>query len=267
MTADQSNESGEAKSRQELRQRGAEVLSQLGHGTAPPRPRPLYLASVGGMQHYTSDALWGSVWSRPDLTMRIRVLVTVSILASLQRMAQLRTYLNSALNVGVDVTEVREALIQCAAFAGFPTTVNALELLREVLEGRGLPIDTAEVTEVELDELDGRGLKLQQQLFGAASAVEVAGAQQVLALIERRFVFGEIFHRPGLDLLSRAICALASTVALRMPEEERAWIGACLRVGIEPATVGGIVVQSAYYVGFPAAREAMRIANEVLPAD
>jgi 4-carboxymuconolactone decarboxylase len=264
MTADQTNTPGEATTRQELRLRGAEVLSQLGHGTTPPRSRPLYLASIGGMQHYTSEALWGSVWSRSDLTMRLRVLVTVSILASLQRLAQLRTYLNSALNVGLDAAEVREALIQCAAFAGFPTTVNALELLREVLEGRGLPVETDEVAEVDLDELDDRGLRLQQQLFGSASAAEVVGPRQVFALIERRFVFGEIFHRPGLDLPSRAACALASTVALRMPEEERAWTGACLRVGMEPATIGGIVVQSAYYVGFPAAREAMRIAYEVM---
>jgi 3-oxoadipate enol-lactonase / 4-carboxymuconolactone decarboxylase len=136
--------------------------------------------------------------------------------------------------------------------------------LREVLEGRGLPVETDEVAEVDLDELDDRGLRLQQQLFGSASAAEVVGPRQVFALIERRFVFGEIFHRPGLDLPSRAACALASTVALRMPEEERAWTGACLRVGMEPATIGGIVVQSAYYVGFPAAREAMRIAYEVM---
>jgi hypothetical protein len=57
----------------------------------------------------------------------------------------------------------------------FPTTVNAVELFREVLEGRGLPVETAEVAEVELD---ARGSQLQQQLFGPASGAVVVGARQ-----------------------------------------------------------------------------------------
>ena len=264
------------QTRQELRRRGAEVLAVLGHGTTPPRPRPLYLSSVAGMQHFTTDALWGSVWSRPGLTMRLRVLVTLSILASLQRLSQLRTYLNSALNIGLDPVEVRETLIQCSAFAGFPVTVNALESLREVLEARGTSVEADEVIEVSLDELDERGARLQAQLFGAAGLSGAAGLAEVAGLsgvtgdtgdalgrLERDFVFGELLHRPGLDLPTRASCALASVVALRLPEEERAWVAGCLRVGVDAEAVGEIVLHTAYYAGFPAAREAMQIVNEV----
>jgi 4-carboxymuconolactone decarboxylase len=270
MTGDLS-ETGEEGTRQELRRRGAEVLALMRHGTTPPRARPLYLASVEGMEHYTSEALWGSIWSRPGLSIRLRVLVTLSILSSLQRLPQLRTYLNSALNVPLDAVEVRETLIQCSAFAGFPATVNALELLREVLEGRGTSVERNEVNEVDLDELGTRGLSLQGQLFGSTDAdVSRHGiaseADQALVRIERQFVFGELLHRPGLDLPARAACALASVVALRMPEEQRAWAAGCRRVGVGPAAIGEIVLQSAYYVGFPAARNAMQIVHEVVAA-
>ena len=62
--------------------------------------------------------------------------VTLAVLTSLQRLAQLRTYLNSALNIGIGIRQIEEVLVQCSAAAGFPATVNALELLRDVLEGR-----------------------------------------------------------------------------------------------------------------------------------
>jgi len=256
------------QSRDELRRQGAEVLSRLGHGTNPPRTRPLYLASVEGMEHYTGEALWGSVWARPGLTLRLRVLLTVSTLATLQRTPQLRTYLNSALNAGLDPVEVREALIQCSVFAGFPVTVNALELFREVIEARGTSVESGEYTEVDFDELAARGGGLQQRLFGDDSTTpgpDRLEAWDVLDGLERAFVFGELFHRPGLDLPTRAVCALASVVALRLPDQQRAWVGGCLHAGIDPEAIGEVVLQSAYYAGFPAAGAAMRIVHEVLP--
>jgi 4-carboxymuconolactone decarboxylase len=202
------------------------------------------------------------------------------MLSSLQRLPQLRTYLNSALNTGIDPGEVRETLIQCAPFAGFPATVNALELFREVLDGRQASVDETDVVEVELAELDSRGAELQALLFGdtlpfghtsadraADGTVHEAGqVAQTLARIERQFVFGELFHRPGLDLQARAVCALASVVALRMPEEQRGWAAGCLRVGIEPAALAEIALQSAYYAGFPSAKHALQIVNEVIAA-
>jgi 4-carboxymuconolactone decarboxylase len=276
MSTHQQSDTGEAMTRQELRRRGAEVVATLKHGTTPPRARALYLASVEGMEHYTSEALWATVWSRPALSLRLRVLLTLSILSSLQRLSQLRTYLNSALNIGLDAVEVRETLIQCSAFAGFPTTVNSLELFREVLEARGIEVGKQGVIEVEVEELDRRGAGLQSQLLGSAGSGSdadaegkgegegpVAQSEEALARIERLFVFGELLQRPGLDLQSRAACALVSVMALRMIEEERRWVGACLRVGLTPAELGEIVLQSAYYVGFPAAREAMEIVHEM----
>ena len=73
--------------------------------------------------------------------------------------------------------------------------------------------------------------------------------------------------RPGLDLAARAMCALASVIALRCPDEQRAWAEGCLRVGVEPASIKEIVLQSAYYAGFPAARTARDAIGGVIDAD
>jgi 4-carboxymuconolactone decarboxylase len=255
--------------REELRRKGAAVLRRLAHGTTPARPKPLYLSSVEGMEHYTTEALWGSVWTRTELDLRLRMLVTLSVLSCLQRLAQLRTYLNSAFNIGLEAVEVREVLIQSSVFAGFPATVNSLELLREVLEIRGLEVAPTAVSEADIASLDRRGAELQRRLFGeptrGAQTRETLGdAAHTLRTLERRFVFGELLHRPGLSLADRAACALGAAVAAALPDEQRAWADGCRRAGLTPAAVEEIVLHAAYYVGFPQATAAMRAVNAAL---
>jgi 4-carboxymuconolactone decarboxylase len=245
------------------------VLRRLAHGTTPPRPRPLHLSSVEGMEHYTTEALWGSVWVRPGLDLRLRMLVTLSVLSCLQRLPQLRTYLNSALNLGLEVVEVREVLIQSSVFAGFPATVNSLELLGEILEARGLEVARTGMAEADLESLDRLGSQLQQRLFGDLAPgtpipESLGDAAHTLATLERRFVFGELLRRPGLPLADRAACALASAVAAALPDQQRAWARGCDRVGLTSDAVEEIVLHAAYYVGFPQATAAIRVVHGAL---
>jgi 4-carboxymuconolactone decarboxylase len=258
-------------SREELRRRGAEVIEHLQHGTNPPRARPLYLASIPGMDHYNGEALWGGVWARPGLDLRLRMVVTLSILSCLQRLPQLRTYLNSALTIGLDPREIREILIQCSVYAGFPTTVNSLELLREVLERRNIEVPPTDVLEVSLDELEDRGRTLWEHLLGGTEPDDAVDAANLLAPdlrhIEIQYVFGEMYHRPGLDLKTRAICAIASLVALRFEDHLGAWLRGGLRAGLSRDELVETLMHSAYYAGFPAATDALVVASRVLAAE
>jgi 4-carboxymuconolactone decarboxylase len=253
---------------------------------------------VLGLGHYTSEALWGSVWARDGLDIETRTLLTLAVLTSLQRLAQLRTYLNSALNIGIGIRQIEEVLVQCSASAGFPVTVNALELLRDVLEGRepdGPPSGPTAPAGVEVagtqagglaapsgdvavggaaataDELDGRGEELQRRLFGGhgpASEGENRGTSpaEVLSRIETRYVFGDLLVRPGLSLEVRVGCMVASLVALRDLAELARWLEAGLRVGLSEEWLGESILHVAYYAGFPAARAAMAVAAPVFEA-
>lgn len=216
------------------------------------------------MEHYTNEALWGSIWARRGLDLRVRLMVTLSVLTCLQRLPQLRTYLNSSLNAGLLPGEVQEVLIQCSAFGGFPVIVNALELYRDVLEARGTTATTTAPPEAGLEELDARGSQLWERLFGEPdSAGPDDEAAAVLDCIERRFVLGEIFQRPGLELAERALCAFASVIALGAAEAQRSWARACLRIGVGAQVLEEVVLQVAHYAGFPAARTAVRVLREV----
>jgi 4-carboxymuconolactone decarboxylase len=247
-----------ADSRDALRSLGDDVLAGLRHGTYPPRPRALYQSDVPGLGSYTTEALWGSVWGRPGLSRRDRLLATMAVMVAVARLQQLRTYFNSALNVGVDPVELHEIAIQCSVHAGFPVTVNALELLRDVLEARSDTVVLPDVPAVPIDELDLRGRALHLELFGSVPSVDDSGsAASALTTVELRFAFGEILSRPGLDLRARVIVAIAANVALRDAPEVARWMGAGLRVGLSKVELDEVLLQCAHYVGLAPTQRAL----------
>jgi 4-carboxymuconolactone decarboxylase len=247
------------ETRQTLRTHGQDVLTRLQHGTHPPRPRPLYQSGLPGLGHYTTEALWGSVWARPVLDLRDRMLATTAVMIAIGRLQQLRTYFNSALNVDVDPVELHEVAIQCSVHAGFPVTVNALELLRDVLEARGETVELPDVPEVPIEELDRRGRLLHEELFGAVPELSGHGsAGTTLTTVELRYAFGEILSRPGLDRRGRVIVALGANLALRDEPEVARWRHAAVRVGLSEVETDEVVLQCAHYVGLAPARRALQ---------
>ena len=97
--------------REELRRKGDEIRARLQHGTYPGRERPRATASIPGLRNYTGESIFGAVWARPGLDIRYRMLATLSVLTSLQRLSQFQTYVHSALNMGLGAEEIQEVPI------------------------------------------------------------------------------------------------------------------------------------------------------------
>jgi 4-carboxymuconolactone decarboxylase len=240
--------------RETLRRLGHEILDHLRHGTEPPRPRPLYQSTVEGLGEYTSEALWGSVWARPVLDVRERLLATIAVLVATPSPAQLRTYLNSALNTGLDPAVLHEVAIQCSVHAGYPKLVNAMELLREVLEARGITPRLPAIEEVPSEELERRGLALWEQLFGDPPGPSERSAARALRDVQVRYAFGELLARPGLDLRERVIVAVGASLAVRDEHDATRWLGAGRRIGMSAEECDEVVLQCALYCGLPPAQ-------------
>ncbi len=77
----------------------------------------------------------GRIWTRGGIDLKTRSLCSIGILAAMGRNNALKLNLQMALRNGCSVEEICEALFQVAAYAGFPAAWDALEMLREVLEG------------------------------------------------------------------------------------------------------------------------------------
>ena len=254
-------------SREEIRRKGNEIRERLQHGSYPPRERPRAVASVPGLRNFTGESIFGSVWSRPGLDIRYRMLATLSVLTSLQRLSQFQTYVHSALNMGMSAEEIQEVPIHCSLYAGFPSTVNSLEVMHEAFAERGIEPPQPEVQEVSLEEMEQRGRELREQLMGTVDRGGYANAVTDLAPDMRtltfQFGFGEIFFRPGLDLKSRVVCSTAALTALRADAQLRNFLQAGPRVGFSKEEMVEVLMQTGGYAGFPAALSAISIASQV----
>jgi 4-carboxymuconolactone decarboxylase len=88
-------------------------------------------------QRFITETAWGSVWARPGLDRRTRSLITIAILASLNRRDELEMHLRASRNTNTPREEVAEALLHVAVYAGVPAAHAAFEVAKAVLEGQG----------------------------------------------------------------------------------------------------------------------------------
>jgi 4-carboxymuconolactone decarboxylase len=114
---------------------GAAIQRQLwgervGGATAPAMPgaqlAPDYFSLV-------RKFCFGMFWSRPNLAVRDRSMITVAMLAALGRQEELAGHLRGALNVGISRDELVEVLMQVGVYAGVPMGVAALNTAGAVL--------------------------------------------------------------------------------------------------------------------------------------
>src|SRR5215472_2537210 len=70
-------------------------------------------------EKYVVEFLSGDIWSRPGLDLKSKSLCTISALIALGRWRGVELNMEMALNNGVSETELTEALLQIAPYAGF----------------------------------------------------------------------------------------------------------------------------------------------------
>lgn len=81
---------------------------------------------------------WGEVWTRDEMPRKTRSLLTVVIMAALNRPNELRLHLKGAINNGCTAIEIREAMLQVAIYCGVPAANEGMRIAREVLAEKGL---------------------------------------------------------------------------------------------------------------------------------
>ena len=85
-----------------------------------------------------NEVVFGRVWSRPGLELKMRSVAVIAALTALQRLPQLKSHIANGLNAGLKKEEVVEILIQMAFYAGAPAAVNAFQIAKEVFDEEGL---------------------------------------------------------------------------------------------------------------------------------
>lgn len=91
------------------------------------------------IQEMITECGWGWVWARPGLDRRTRSLINIAMFCAMNRLMELKeVHCRAAINNGCTVTEIREVLLQVAAYAGMPAGVEGTRVAGAVLKDMGL---------------------------------------------------------------------------------------------------------------------------------
>ena len=110
------------------RARGREYYEKV-LGKPPPK-------SLEGLREQTVDHLFADVWSRDNLSIRDRRLITIGLLASQGRKDQLKSHIRGALvpgGEGLSQDEILEVFVQVAHYAGWAAGMSGTLAAEEVL--------------------------------------------------------------------------------------------------------------------------------------
>ncbi len=86
------------------------------------------------LEDMLNEVIFGRVWTRPGLELRMRSAITIASLMAMQRLPQLKGHIANGLNAGLTQKEIVEILTHVAFYAGVPTAVNAFQLAKEVFQ-------------------------------------------------------------------------------------------------------------------------------------
>ena len=104
----------------------------------PTSGRDAVRSTVPKMIEVTETVIYGDIWERPGLSKRDRSLIVLATLIATYRPEQLRGHLARALDNGVTRDEIAEVITHLAFYSGWPGSMTAARIAKEVYEERGL---------------------------------------------------------------------------------------------------------------------------------
>ena len=235
--------------------RGLAVLKQIG-GENFGGPVSQLASFSEDLARFTIQYAYGDVLSRNGLDLRTRqILTAATLLAHGSAQSQLSFHLNGLLNAGGSRDDVVDLLFISAGLLGFPTAINAVPIVRDVL-----------ADQEARDARDAQpSVAIPDILFERLTDLEQV-APEFLKWREQVLddeVFGAVHLGPRLaHLASAAMLAARGKVGTSFDGH----IHSALAEGASDRDIVEMVIQLSVYAGFPAALNAAGRAASVLAA-
>ncbi len=211
-------------------------------------------------------SIFGEVFYIGEANPKMRELITVVSLTTLQTLPQLKAHVNAALNVGNTPLEIRESIYGCAPFIGFPRTLNAIGVFNQVMRERGIELPLENGSTINEENRLEKGAALQAALYGdeVRMAMETLPGQykDKVPEILTGFCFADFYTRKGLTLQQRELLALVVLTALGAEKQLSAHIMGNLKAGNDKQTLLAAMVQAIPYIGLPNALTAINLIKE-----
>ena len=118
------------------------------------------------------------------------------------------------------------------------------------------------------EETYQQGLKVRREVLGAdhvdRSLAQASDFARPIQELVTEYCWGIVWSREGLERKTRSLLNLAMLTALNRPHEFATHVRGALVNGATVAEIQETLLQTAIYVGVPAALESFRIADGIL---
>jgi len=85
-------------------------------------------------QELITEAAWGRVWARPDISRRERSMITIALLAALGHDEEVAMHMRASVNTGATRDDIRETLLHVAIYAGVPAANKAIKIAKKIFQ-------------------------------------------------------------------------------------------------------------------------------------
>ncbi len=163
-----------------------------------------------------------NIKTNQSLNAQQQSIVSISALTAVGNLEQLKTQLNTGLDAGLTINEIKEVLVQLYAYCGFPRSLNAINTFMSVVEER----KAKGITDVEGKEASAitatenkyeTGKKTLQTLTGREEKGPKTGANAFAPAIDtflKEHLFADIFSRDVLTYQQRELATISVLSAL-----------------------------------------------------
>jgi len=155
-------------------------------------------------------------------------LVAISSLTATGDMTNLKIQLNTALDAGLTVNEIKEVLVQLYAYCGFPRSLNAINVFMKVIDERkSKGISDNEGKKIIINRASGdnyeRGRKVLETLTGTSQAKPAPGFGEFIPSIDaflKEHLFADVFQSDVLTYKQRELVTISALAAMQGVESQ-----------------------------------------------
>lgn len=214
-----------------------------------------------------------TVNSTEALGSKDRSIIKISALTALGKLPALKTELNTGLDVGLTVNEIKEILVHTYAYCGFPRSIRGLQTFMEVIQERkskGISDNMGkEASPVPNDSNKyERGKRTLGELTGVPQPDKLSGYSAFSPTIDtflKEHLFADIFERDVLTYAQRELVTISVISAIGDADPMlRSHLSISMRAGWSPGQMKEFITVIGPSIGKDKSQAANAVLTEVL---
>lgn len=200
-------------------------------------------------------------------------IIQISALTGKGDLVKLKKHLNTGLEAGLTVNQIKEVLVHVYAYGGFPRSIRGLQTFMSVLEDRkakGIYDKMGpEASPIKDDRSKyDRGKAVLDSLLGAPQNGPLSGYATFAPIIEvflKEHLFADIFKRDILSYTERELTTVSVLASIGGVEPMlQSHLKICLNMGLTPGQLKQFIGVIKSTIGRKEAKAAQKVLDEVL---